>query len=94
MKRLAALTSTFTDVLGSYAKLNTILSNFRMANPPQADSASPLGRACAVAVLVSLLMPIGLSNADSTSIDSIKPKQYIKLHYSKDEALCLIYFIP
>jgi hypothetical protein len=35
-------------------------------------------------------MPIGLSNADSSSIDAIDPKTYIKLHYSKDEALCLI----
>jgi hypothetical protein len=35
-------------------------------------------------------MPIGLSNADSTSIDSINPKSYIRFHYSKEQALCLI----
>jgi hypothetical protein len=28
--------------------------------------------------------------AESGSIDAIDPKSYIRLHYSKDEALCLI----
>jgi hypothetical protein len=28
--------------------------------------------------------------AESGSIDAIQPKRYIKLHYSKEQALCLI----
>ena len=61
-----------------------------MANSPKANSASRLRIACAVAVLVSLLMPIGLSKADSTSMDSINPKTYIRFHYSIKEGSCLL----
>lgn len=61
------------------------------ANLLQANRARRLcGRARSVALLVSLFMGIGLSNADSNSIDSINPKSYIRLHYSSKEALCLI----
>lgn len=90
MKRLAALTSTFTNVLGSHAKLNLIFSHFRNANSPQANRARRLRLARSVAVLVSLFMGMGLSNADSSSMDSIQPKTYIRFHYSIKEGSCLI----
>jgi hypothetical protein len=60
------------------------------ANPPKADRASRLRIARSVAVLVSLFMGMGLSNADSTSIDAIQPKPYIRSILSHEQALCLI----
>jgi hypothetical protein len=72
--------------------LSSLFASFIKANSPKANSASPSGLARAVAVLVvSLGLGIGLSeSADSTSIDSIAPKRYIRLHYSLDQAKCLI----
>jgi hypothetical protein len=90
MRATRLLTSTYTNVLGSYDKLNLIFSFFPKANSPKANSASRLRIACAVAVLVSLFMGMGLSTADSTSMDSIDPKTYIRFHYSIKEGSCLI----
>lgn len=92
MKATRGLTCTFTEMLGRYAKLNLYSVRSSSANSLQANSASRLsGRARAVALIsftgLAILVP---AKADGTSIDLIEPKTYIRLHYSKDEALCLI----
>jgi len=43
-----------------------------------------------VAIVIGIALSIPMQVAESGSIDAIKPKDYIRLHYSKDEALCLI----
>lgn len=93
MKRHAALTSTFSYVLGAYAKLiKSFALRFLKANSPKANSASRLGGvARAVAVLVSLYMGIGLSTeVDAGTSHSFTSKDYIRSLLSKEEALCLI----
>lgn len=93
MKRHAALTSTFSYVLGGYDKLiKSFALRFLKANSPKANSASRLGGvARAVAVLVSLYMGIGLSTeVDAGTSHSFTSKDYIRSLLSKEEALCLI----
>lgn len=86
------LTSTFTEMLGRYDKLKPYSVRSSSANSPKANSASRFsGVARAVAFIsftgLAIVLP---SKADGTSIEAIAPKRYIKLHYSKDQALCLI----
>ena len=92
MKRHAALTSTFSYVLGAYAKLRTSLAlSLSEANSPKANRASRLRIARSVAVLVSLYMGIGLSTeVDAGTSHSFTSKDYIRSLLSKEEALCLI----
>ena len=51
-------------------------------------SRSRLARSVAIVIGISLSIP--MQAVDAGSIDAIDSKQYIRLHYSKDEALCLI----
>jgi hypothetical protein len=43
-----------------------------------------------VAIVIGISLSIPMTVAESGSIDAIDPKSYIRLHYSKEEALCLI----
>ena len=52
--------------------------------------ASLKGVACSVATVIGISLLLPMQVANSGSIDAIQPKTYIRLHYSKDEALCLI----
>ena len=88
--RHAALTSTFTNVLESYAKLNLLFRSLS-ANLPEANKA----RRLRVARLVALFSITGLailfpSSAESVNNHTFSSKDYIKSLLSKDEALCLI----
>lgn len=90
MKATRLLTSTFTDVLATPAKLNHIFRSCS-ANLPQANKA----RRLRVARLVALLSFTGLailipSEAQSVNKHSFTSKDYIRSLLSKDEALCLI----
>ena len=90
MKRLAALTSTFTNVLESYAKLNLLFRSLS-ANLPEANKA----RRLRVARLVALFSITGLailfpSSAESVNNHTFSSKDYIRSLLPKDEALCLI----
>jgi hypothetical protein len=51
-------------------------------------SRSRIARSVATVIGISLFLPISV--AESGSIDAIQPKDYIRLHYSSKEALCLI----
>ena len=51
-------------------------------------SRSRLARSVAIVIGISLSIP--MQAVDAGSIDAIDSKQYIRLHYSKNEALCLI----
>ena len=51
-------------------------------------SRSRLARSVAIVIGISLSIP--MQAVDAGSIDAIDSKRYIRLHYSKDEALCLI----
>jgi hypothetical protein len=68
------LTSTFSYVLGGYAKLRTFFAlSLSEANSPKANRASRLRIARSVAVLVSLYMGIGLSTqAEAINFNSSK----------------------
>ena len=88
--RHAALTSTFTNVLGRHAKLNLLFRSLS-ANLPEANKA----RRLRVARLVALFSITGLailfpSSAESVNNHTFSSKDYIKSLLSKDEALCLI----
>jgi len=83
MKRHAALTSTFTNVLDTSGTLTA-----RALKGAQSEPLKRVARAVAFVIGVSLSIPMQV--AESGSIDAIQPKDYIRLHYSKDEALCLI----
>ena len=90
MKRHAALTSTFTNVLGRHDKLNLLFRSLS-ANLPEANKA----RRLRVARLVALFSITGLailfpSSAESVNTHTFSSKDYIKSLLSKDEALCLI----
>ena len=50
----------------------------------------PKRRARGVAFVIGISLCLPMQVAQSGSIDAIQPKDYIRLHYSKDEALCLI----
>lgn len=80
--RHAALTSTFTNVLDSSGTLTA------RAFKGSERAASRIARSVAFVIGISMFLPMQV--AQSGSIDAIQPKQYIKFHYSKDEALCLI----
>ena len=92
MRTPRRLTSTFSYVLGGYAKLRTFFAlSLSEANSPKANRASRLRIARSVAVLVSLYMGIGLSTeVDAGTSHSFTSKDYIRSLLSKDEALCLI----
>lgn len=81
--RLAGLTSTFNNVLGSYGTLS--------ARSHKGFRASGLSRiACSVAAAIGLSLSIGAAPLDEPSIDAIHPKDYIRLLLPSKEALCLI----
>jgi len=83
MKRHAALTSTFTNVLDSSGTLT--------ARALQGAHAAPLmRRAQRVAFVIGISLCLPMQVAQSGSIDSIDPKTYIRLHYSIKEGSCLI----
>lgn len=84
------LSGTYADVLGRYAKLKKSSLLALKANPPKADKASRSRIARLVAVLVSLFMGMGLSNADGGSNHSFTPKDYIRSLLLPKDALCLI----
>jgi hypothetical protein len=50
----------------------------------------PQRRARGVAIAIGILLSIGASPISEASIDAIKPKDYIRLHYSSKQANCLI----
>ena len=50
----------------------------------------PKRRARGVAFVIGISLCLPMQVAQSGSIDAIDSKTYIRLHYSKDEALCLI----
>jgi len=52
--------------------------------------ASLKGVACSVAFVIGISLSLPMQVAESGSIDAIQPKQYIRLHYSKEQAICLI----
>jgi len=52
--------------------------------------ASLKGVACSVAIVIGISLCLPMQVAQSGSIDAIQPKSYIRLHYSKKQALCLI----
>lgn len=91
-KRHAALTCGFTNVLGLYDKLKKFEGFAFRAKRLKRYPEPPQRIARGVALILSpLLMGILLSaQADGGLIDAIEPKDYIRLHYSPKEALCLI----
>ena len=80
--RHAALTSTFTNVLDEAGTLTA------RAFKGSERAASRIARSVAFVIGISLSIP--MASADSGSIEAISPKEYIRLHYIKSEALCLI----
>ena len=76
------MTSTFTNVLDTSGTLT--------ARAHQGLTASRRRVARGVAFVIGISLSIPMQVAESGSIDAIHPKDYIRLHYSKDEALCLI----
>ena len=52
--------------------------------------ASLKGVACSVATVIGISLCLPMQVAQSGSIDAIQPKSYIRFHYSKEQALCLI----
>ena len=88
--RHAVLTSTFTYMLGTYAKLNLLFRSLS-ANLPEANSAGRLRVARVVALFsitgLAILFP---SSAESVNNHTFSSKDYIKSRLSNDEALCLI----
>jgi hypothetical protein len=90
MRATRLLTSTFTEMLGSYAKLNLLFRSLS-ANLPEANKAGRLR----VARLVALLSITGLaalfpSSAESVNNHTFSSKDYIRSLLSKDESRCLI----
>lgn len=62
-----------------------------LGKSPSGAQRKPLKRiACAVALALVGAVSIGCSPLEAGSIDAIEPKAYIRLHYSKKQALCLI----
>ena len=51
-------------------------------------AATRIARSVAIVIGISLSMP--MQAVDAGSIDAIQPKDYIRLHYSDKQALCLI----
>ena len=51
-------------------------------------AATRIARSVAIVIGISLSMP--MQSVDAGSIDAIQPKDYIRLHYSDKQALCLI----
>ena len=89
MKRHAALTSTFTNVLDIYAKLNRLFRSLS-ANLPEANNAGRLRVARVVAFLsITGLAALYPSSAESVTTHSFTPRDYIRSLYSKDESRCL-----
>ena len=82
MIRHAALTSTFIDVVDTRGTLT--------ARALKGLRASLKGVACLVATVIGISLSMPMQALEAGSIDAIQPKSYIKLHYSKDQALCLI----
>jgi len=85
-----ALTSTFTNVLGVYAKLKPFFRSLS-ANLLRQIKRAACGRARLVALLsitgLAILMPSG---AGGINTHSFTAKDYIKSLLPKDQALCLI----
>ena len=80
--RHAALTSTFNNVLDTRGTLT--------ARAHQGLRASLKGIARSVAFVIGISLSMPMQSLEAGSIDAIQPKSYIRLHYSKDQALCLI----
>jgi len=81
-ERHAALTSTFTNVLDQAGTLS--------ARAPKGSlrAASRIARGVAFVIGISLSIP--MQALEAGSIDAIDSKTYIRLHYSKNQAICLI----
>ena len=77
------LTSTFNNVLGARGTLQA-------RAPQRAHCEPPKRRARGVAFVIGISLSIPMQAADGGSIDAIQPKQYIRIHYSHKQALCLI----
>jgi hypothetical protein len=60
------------------------------ARAHQGLRASLKGIARSVAFAIGISLSVGCAPAESGSIDAIKPKTYISLHYSDRQAKCLI----
>lgn len=83
MSSTRRLTSTFTNVLDTSGTIQ--------AKAHQGLRASRLsGLARSVAISIGISVSLGVTPADGGQIDAIQPKDYIRLHYSKSQALCLI----
>jgi hypothetical protein len=61
-----------------------------LARASQRLTASPLGLARWVAIVIGISLCLPVSHASSGSIDAIEPKHYIRLVLPKKEAVCLI----
>jgi len=90
MKRHAALTSTFTNVLAPYAKLNRLFRSCS-ANLLRQIKRAACGRARLVALFsitgLAILFP---SEAGGINSHTFSSKDYIRSLLSKDESRCLI----
>ena len=81
MKRHAALTSTFTNMLDCSGTLTA------RALRGSERAASRIARSVAFVIGISLSIPMQV--ADGGSIDAIEPKDYVRLTLDKREAKCL-----
>ena len=90
MKRLAALTSTFTNVLDSYAKLNRLFRSLS-ANLLRQIKRAACGRARLVALFsitgLAILFP---SEAGSVNNHTFSSKDYIRSLFNYEQSRCLI----
>lgn len=90
MKRLAALTSTFTNVLALYAKLNRLFRSLS-ANLLRQIKRAACGRARLVALFsitgLAILFP---SEAKSVNSHSFTSKDYIRSLFNYEQSRCLI----
>lgn len=83
MKRHAALTSTFTNVLDCSGTLT--------ARAHQGLRASRLrGVARSVAFVIGISLSIPMQVADGGQVRALSAKDYIRFNYDSKEALCLI----
>ena len=82
MKRHAALTSTFTNMLDCSGTLTA------RALRGSERAASRIARSVAFVIGISLSMP--MAGADGGQIRALNAKDYIRFNYDSKEALCLI----
>ena len=82
LKRHAALTSTFTNVLDTRGTLT--------ARALKGLRESLKGVACLVAIVIGISLSMPMQHLEAGSIDAIDSKAYIRFHYSIKEGSCLL----